>query len=255
MNGLNPEVWKTINEIPGWLAPSAADLSYRLIQTDHFRQLAGALVEIGVFKGKYLALIAHAAEGQGRKMIGIDGFFGGYQRPLEPRWVESARAEMTGNIGKVCASQGVEIVHANSESLSPTAFAALVQEPCAFLSIDAGHDAHEVYNDFRISSGLLAAGGIIAADDVFNPRVPGVAEGFFRYLGSTEGRMLAPFASCGNKLFLSTRDFHAHYVESCREMMQDATDGYLLESRAYNDNNARIGFTPRMFGYEVVPFT
>lgn len=254
MEGLDPQAWARIDQIPGWLSPDAADFTYRLLHTETFRNTPGALVEIGVFKGKYLALAAHAAEGQGRRMIGVDGFFGGYQRPLEARWVEKARAEMMDNIAKGCATQQVKILQANSEDLSPRAFAALVGEPCAFLSIDAGHDAHEVYNDFRISCGLLAEGSVVAADDVFNPRVPGVAEGALRYLSSAEGRLLAPFAACGNKLFLCLRDSHARYVTIVREFMHTASDGYLLRSKAYLDQNARIGFTPKMFGYEVVPF-
>jgi hypothetical protein len=254
MDSLNPQVWARINQVAGWLSPEAADFTYRLMQTDAFRTTKGALVEIGVFKGKYLALLAHAAQGQDRRMIGIDGFFAGYQKPLEQQWIEKAREEMIGNIKATCDSQAVELVQANSTDLSPKAFESLVRDRCAFLSIDAGHDAHEVYNDFRISCGLLSEGSILAADDVFNPKVPGVAEGVFRFLCSSEGRLLAPFATCGNKLFLCARKSHSHYVMISHEFQRTATSGYLLNSKVHNDRNAQIGFVPRMFGSEVVPF-
>jgi len=254
MHGLNSQAWERVNEVAGWLSPNAADFTYRLLQTDTFRKTSGALVEIGVHKGKYLTLIAHAAQGQDRQMIGIDGFFSGYQRPLDDKWTNTARSEIIGNIRTLSESQSVQIVRANSEDLSPKAFQSLIQERCAFLSIDAGHEAHEVYNDFRISCGNLAESCIIAADDVFNARVPGVAEGVLRFLGSSEGRSLAPFATCGNKLFLSTRQFHETYLIASKEFMGNATSEYLLNSKAYNDRNAQIGFTPRLFGFELVPF-
>lgn len=254
MDGLDPQAWERLDQVAGWLSPHAADFTYRLLQTDTFRKTKGALVEIGVHKGKYLALIAHAAQGQDRRMVGIDGFFSGYQQPIDDKWIDNARSEMIANIRMFSESQSVQIVRANSEDLSPRAFESLVQERCAFLSIDAGHDAHEVYNDFRIVCGNLAESGIIAADDVFNARVPGVAEGVLRFLGSSEGRVLSPFATCGNKLFLSTQEFHEQYVRAAREFLGNATSGYLLNSKTYNDRNAQIGFTPRLFGFEVVPF-
>jgi len=254
MTHLDPEAWSRLDSIKGWLSPAAADFTCRLLSTTPFRDTQGALVEIGVFKGKYLALVAYATRGQRRRMVGIDGFFAGYQKPLDEKWTEVARAEMVANICKESPEQAVEIVQANSEDLSPRSFKSIVKEQCAFMSIDGGHDAHEVYNDFRISCGNLADGGVIAADDVFNAVVPGVAEGFFRFLTSTEGRRLAPFAACGNKLFLCTTDFHAQYVAAAHGFLEGAQDGYLLRSKAHVENNARIGFVPRMFGFEVVPF-
>lgn len=254
MAGLNPQAWERVDEVVGWLSPNAADFTYRLLQTETFKSTKGALVEIGVHKGKYLTLIAHATKGQDRNMIGIDGFFSGYQQPLDERWIENARSEITNNIRSLNETQSLQVVRANSEDLSPKAFESLIQEQCAFLSIDAGHDAHEVYNDFRISCRNIAEGCIIAADDVFNSRVPGVAEGVLRFLSSSEGRLLAPFATCGNKLFISTHKYHTKYLEASKQFLRNAESGYLLNSQKYNDRNAQIGFAPKLYGFEVVPF-
>lgn len=251
---LSQHVWSRIDQIPGWLSLAAADFTYRLLQSEAFQTTEGSLVEIGVFKGKYLSLIAHATQGQSRKVIGIDGFFAGYQQPLETKWVEGARTEMINNIVSCASEVSVEIVQANSEDLSPSAFRRIVSDKCAFLSIDAGHDAHEVYNDLRISCSTLSPGAIVAADDVFNSVVPGVAEGVFRFLTSSEGRMLAPFATCGNKLFMCITEQHEKYVELSHRFLLSAGREYLDKSKAHVDNNTRIGFIPRMFGYEVVPF-
>ncbi len=254
MTDLSASVWSQIDKVPGWLSLAAADFTYRLLQSETFRATEGSLVEIGVYKVKYLSLIAHAAQGQGRRIIGIDGFFAGYQRPLETKWVEGARKEMIDNILAGSSQDSVEIVQANTEDLSPSAFRLAVNDKCAFLSIDAGHDAHEVYNDLRISCSALSAGAIVAADDVFNSVVPGVAEGVFRFLTSSEGRMLAPFATCGNKLFLCTTETHKAYVEASHRFLRSPGREYLGKSKAHVDNNTRIGFIPKMFGYEVVPF-
>lgn len=254
MAGLNSQAWERVDAVVGWLSPHAADFTYRLLQTETFQNTQGALVEIGVHKGKYLTLIAHAAEGQDRNMIAIDGFFSGYQQPLDDRWVEKARSEIISNIRSLNESQAVKVLRANSEDLSPKAFESMIEEPCAFLSIDAGHDAHEVYNDFRISCGNIAESCIIAADDVFNARVPGVAEGVLRFLSSSEGRLLAPFATCGNKLFLTTHKYHDKYLAASKEFLGNGGSDYLVNSKKFNDRNAQIGFAPKLFGFEVVPF-
>jgi hypothetical protein len=254
---LSLESWGKIDSIPGWLSYSAADFSYRIMQSDFFRETHGALVEIGVFKGKYLALIAHAAHGQGRNLVGLDGFLAGPNQPLESRWVDSAKSEIEDNV-RIAEATALEylILHrANTNDLSPSLFQALINDTIAFISIDAGHEAEDVYNDMRISTGLLAANGIIAADDVFNSSVPGVAEGFCAFMHSGMGKRLAPFANCGNKVFLCRTESHGTYLDLVREILEEGVEHseYIRKSLEHMNKNTSIGFCPRMFGWEVIP--
>jgi hypothetical protein len=254
MRVLDKSLWGNLDQIPGWLSFSSADLTFRLLTSQEFSGVSGAVVEIGVYKGKYLALLAHASSARNRRIVGIDGFFAGFQKPLEQQWIGVATDEMKTNIRIGGGECQIDIVRADSADLSPRRFAEIVPEGAAFLSIDAGHEAHEVYNDFRVSTASLVPGAIVAADDVFNPVVPGVAEGVCRFLNSGEGRGLAPFATCGNKLFLTTRESHWKYFQLCRKIIESEGDGYLESSRRHYLDNQRIGYCPKMFGHEVLPF-
>lgn len=128
MDALTPQIWESVDAVVGWLSPNAADFTLRLLQSESFRQVEGAVVEIGVHKGKYLTLIGYATRGQGRRMIAIDGFFSGYQQPLNEQWLQKARAEIIENISSLSPDQKLEVVRANSEELSPKSFASIVQE-------------------------------------------------------------------------------------------------------------------------------
>jgi hypothetical protein len=100
----------------------------------------------------------------------------------------------------------------------------------------------------------LSEAGIIAADDVFNPVVPGVAEGLCRFMSGPVGRNFAPFATCGNKLFLTRVKSHATYVAICKTIILRDSPAHLDRAKHHLDNNATIGYAPTMFGHEVVPF-
>jgi hypothetical protein len=252
---LTAEVWGKVDAIRGWLSFPAASLSWRLIHEQNRLYIAGDILEIGVFKGKYLALLASASHGVGRRVVGVDGFFAGFQRPLQDIWVEPARTEMIANVEGVCPLGGLlRIVKADTTTLSQASLAQELNGKIAFASIDAGHDASEVYHDLHIVVPSLVPGAIIAADDVFNHAVPGVAEGVCRFLGSGEGRDLSPFAICGNKLFITTREFHAAYFGFCKELISTASEGFLRTTRDHDEANTKIGWAPRFFGCKVVPF-
>ncbi|SDF48776.1 class I SAM-dependent methyltransferase [Klenkia brasiliensis] len=131
----------------------------------------GDLVEIGVWKGKSLALMNEV--GRHRRVIGIDPFvlpkqfeeFSHYQRRLLP---------------------DAEIIHGFSE-LSAEHFYAL--EPrVALLHIDGGHTKRNVLLDYLIYAPAVVPGGFVVFDDYadweYSPEVgPAVdllrAGGFF----------------------------------------------------------------------------
>jgi hypothetical protein len=253
--GLGPDIWKRIEPIEGWLQFPAADFSWRLIRAQHARAVGGCILEIGVHKGRYLALLAAAARGTGKAIFGIDGFFSAYHVEMEERWVPSARQTMIDNVNRVAPGKGrLEIIKRNTNDLSPRDLRQLLGDRISFASVDGGHDAHDVYNDMRIVAPLLADGGVIAADDVFNPIVPGVAEGVCRFLESRKGRKLAAFATCGNKLYITSVDWHAVYLALSKAILANGQQPYLERARRRNAEARAIGFAPNFFGREIVPF-
>ncbi len=121
--------------------------------------MPGGLLEIGVHKAKYMSMIALAANGSRRPIFGIDGFFEGFNRPLDNRWVQSARDTMLNNIASVATYDGkILIIKANSTDLYPKNLAAIIGDKICFASIYVGHEANEVYNDFRIVAECIAPG-------------------------------------------------------------------------------------------------
>jgi hypothetical protein len=253
-NGISPETWKLVDAVEGWLTFPAADFSWRLMRDQQRRAIPGCMLEIGVHRGRYLAVLAAAAHGTGKAVFGIDGFFSAYRVEMEEQWVAPARQIMLDNVNRVMAYDGrLEVFRRNTNDLTPSSLRGLLGDAISFASVDGGHDAKDVYNDMRIVTDLLADGGIIAADDVFNSVVPGVAEGLCRFLETRGGRRLAAFATCGNKLFLTNRHWHAAYLGLATAILWHGGDApYLKRARRHNEQNRAIGFAPRFFGCEVV---
>ena len=120
------------------------------------------------------------------------------------------------------------------------------------MSVDGGHTRELVRKDLESCTPILQAGGIMALDDAFNFGTPGVIEGITGFFHEAKPA-LAPFALCYNKLFVTTPDFHARYLQATLEFVEEATllptSKRTLDHRRQNSN-----FTPTMFGYEIVPF-
>jgi len=53
-----------------------------------------------------------------------------------------------------------------------------------------------------------------------NAVFPGVAQGVCRFQDSRKGRAIAWFATCGNKLYMTGREWHAAYVASGKGVMK-----------------------------------
>lgn len=254
-DGIPQATWDKVNAIEGWLAYSAAHFTWALLRHQAALGIGGPIVEFGVFKGKYLSLLTAASAGTGARVYGYDGFFAGYNQPLDPQWIEPARATMVGNVNSVSAADGrLEIIHANTLSLTAADLAARAGGKIRFASVDAGHEADEVFHDMSIMSEALAEGGVIAADDVFNSVTPGVAEGLCRYLAGSRPQRIAAFATVGNKVFFTTPGRHADYLAFTKAFVEAGQEDYLQAARRHRAGNTAIGYAPRFFGDEIVPF-
>jgi predicted O-methyltransferase YrrM len=210
--------------------------------------IGGATLEIGVFQGKYLAAL-YALSQAGEAVVGVDLFVGSQDTRADARRVHA-------NIVAACGSdERLKIVVADSMTLTS---GRLREETggadLRFLSIDGGHTRELVLHDLEASAGLLAPGGIIALDDAFSSTTPGVTEGIMQFFLERRPQ-LAPFATCYNKLFVTTPDFHPRYLREALVFLERTrwlpTHERTLQRRRENDAS---GFTPFLFGYEVVAF-
>jgi len=66
---------------------------------------------------------------------------------------------------------------------------------------------------------------------------------------------LAPFAHCYNKLFLTTPGHHRRYLDETRRLVDEVAWLPAHErTRRWITENRAIGYTPEMFGFEIIPF-
>jgi peptidoglycan/xylan/chitin deacetylase (PgdA/CDA1 family)/predicted O-methyltransferase YrrM len=237
-----------VEAIPGWMHAEAALLTAHLTELQRSLGISGPVLEIGVFRGKYLSVLYELSTPDER-VVGVDLFVGASDK-------DAAAARARADIAAACGDDSrLAILVADSLELDAAKLARLSGEGAfRFVSIDGGHTRELVHRDLETASPLLQPGGIMALDDVFNFGTPGVLEGVAEFFLRAKPA-LAPFAICYNKVFVTTPDFHARYLAGARRFLDEYP--WLPTSRntlARCRENAQAGFTPMLFGYEVLPF-
>lgn len=245
MNAVGESLAEKLDRINGWLAPEAAQFTVYLVNSG----LMGNVIEFGVFHGKYLSLLYHATTEQQSRLLGIDAFIGSAD-------IDASRSLVKNNVLEVCGDcDRLEILHADTMSLKREDVLGFLREPITFISVDAGHEADNLLNDITLAADLITPGGIIAVDDAFNHTTPGAIEGTCRYLEQRNNGKLAPFAHCFNKLFLTSADHHFYFLDLAKRYVhENKTLDYCVRTSARKNDNDAIGFIPRFFGYEILPF-
>ena len=237
-----------VDAIPGWLAPEAALLTAHLGEFQRSLGLRGPALEIGVFKGKYLAVL-YKLSAPGEAVVGVDLFVGA-ARKADP--AEEVRA----HIARACGeAERLSIVIADSRDLTPARLKEAARASSfRMISVDAGHTRELVLHDMQVVAPLLQPGGVMALDDFYNHTTPGVTEGISEFF-LRDRPALAPFAHCYNKLFVTTPEYHGRYLEEAWRFAREATwleaSARTLARRREND---AVGFRPELFGYEIAPF-
>ncbi len=237
-----------VEPIPGWLHVQSALFTAHMVRAQHAMGIGGPTLEIGVFKGKYLAVLYELSQPD-EIVVGVDLFVGSPNPADEVPGVRS-------NIASACGGASrLKIVVA--DSLRLTGEAVLAEsggQRYRFVSVDGGHTAPVVFHDLETALGGLREGGIMALDDVYNPLTPGVMEGVADFFIRRKPA-LAPFAYCYNKLYATTPGHHARYLGECRAFLDQNP---WLRMRRYTLENAEanraMGFTPALFGHEIFVF-
>jgi hypothetical protein len=210
--------------IEGWLLPEAAHLTIGLMRIQDSHNVNGAVLEIGVWRGKYLSVLYHASKG---RVFGIDIFEWG-----------NTEAEVGANFARVFGERSrLTLLRANSKDLTPAQIADFAGEGLRFISIDGAHTPDAVCHDIGLAAALLVDHGIIALDDFLNSRAIGVSEGAYRYFIEHNRGRLTPFAYCGNKLFIARREAADFYSDATLQFLSE--NGDLPVSRTFAEFAAR----------------
>jgi hypothetical protein len=253
-----PPVWDAdrLRAIEGWLTDEAADLTARLV---HFQRGLGnrtGILELGVYKGKYLAFLAAIHRPNLIPIVGIEGFLARLGEPLATTDRAAAEIVIRENVRSMLQADAAVVLFGGlTRQIDMTAVKSQCPLGYSFISVDAGHEADDLVTDMGIAVEVVSPIGIVAVDDMFNPMVPGVVEGVFRFFQQYPQCDLRPFAICGNKVFFARGGARTSYLAFCRRLLAtEAAVAYSLESATLDGLNRANNFVPRLLGEEIVFF-
>jgi hypothetical protein len=150
---------QVVHTLPGWLEDFSAVRTIDLLRFQEVEEIAGPLLEIGVFQGRYYSILLESAVRSRSRVIGVDTF----QYCSQDR-VEAILRSHFGD-GLACS----HFISGMSSDLDPASLLGVLGEPARFVSIDGSHEKADVYLDLALSDAVLANAGIIAVDDFLNP--------------------------------------------------------------------------------------
>jgi len=201
-------------EIDGWCGDDAAYLTLWLMKFQLELGNDSPVLEIGVYKGKYLSVLYHQARRTAQSVVGIDTF----------QW--SSREDLISIFRRLFGSvERLSLVSEDSSILKPSQVIEMLGgKQASFISVDGDHSPQGVQSDLMLSKALLSDGGIVAVDDFLNPKAIGVSEGFYRFCFETAGHSLRPFVYCANKLFCADRAYYDMYTRAIWTFVEKEPD-------------------------------
>ena len=192
--------FEAFHSIEGWFTFDAALLFMAYNQFLAKQGVAGDVLEIGVYHG--LSAIAVATlRGPGGKMYAVDLF----------EDLQALNVSHAGVGNRNLFEQNMQKFHPDRDFLhivagpSPDLSASELGSSFSFCHIDGGHSPEETFDDLRLCHEILLPGGLVALDDYFNPRFPGVCEGAIEFMRDHPGA-LRPLVIGYNKIVFQ-KDF------------------------------------------------
>lgn len=245
-----------LESVEGWLTPQAALLSRLLVSEQRRLGMVTAVLELGVYRGKYLSLLA-AAVGACVPIVGIDAFYSKVGVTMDETSLATAIAAIHNSIERVSGRPSTAVVVCSrSDEIEPCELLDISRRGFSFISVDAGPAAADRVAELSLCEEVLSDCGIVAISGVFCPTVPSEGEGTFAYFFEHPLTDFSPFATGGNKVFVCRREMHpAYYALSCK-IAEDASTRFpeLAPTTILRQFHAAANWTPTLFGHKVVPF-
>jgi hypothetical protein len=205
-------------QVPGWCIGRFLEIMGLLGEEMSAAGVVGGACEIGVYQGKFIIGLSHAVDGRPSLAIdlfddqvdNIDNSGGGKTAMLEgfrenvAKYGHPTLSDMTGNSFALTIRDRIAILDRFG--------------PFQFFSIDGGHMAEHVINDYKFAEEVTHHGGVIIIDDISNPGWPGVMEGVAYILMNTRPRFV-PLILGQNKLVLAGLTYHRRYLTALKKRM------------------------------------
>ena len=220
---------EVVDHIEGWLDRYTAKRTFDLLLAQERYRVEGGLYEVGIYYGKFFAILVGAGFRTKSPVLGIDtfeyvrqaDFLAGFMARVGPYVLQRS-----GFLEDV----GASVIQTKSTDIgAATIRSRLGGGDARFVSVDGSHEFNDVLWDLDVARTLLAPGGIIAVDDYLHPICLGVTAATDRFLSQCLD--LVPFAYVANKLFLcrpAWADRYRSEVEAA--IVHDAADP---KSRAF----------------------
>lgn len=171
------------------------------------RGVRGPVMEIGVHEGR-LFLGLHHLQRDGERGIAIDVF--GDQHLNRDGSGRGDAERFASNLERWGRPSEVRVLQRDSTTVRPDDVLEIAGGRPRLLSIDGGHDEEVVASDLRLAEAVIASGGVVIVDDVFNERWPGVGAATVRHLEG--GSALCPFVITHNKTLLAHAEFAGDFA-------------------------------------------
>ena len=197
--------------VQGWVETPTFGVLRTLRDAQDRVGVEGAVAEIGVHHGKLFIALQLLAP-PGTPAVAIDVFDD--QNLNVDRSGRGDLHRFEANVRRWGDWGSVVVVQADSAHLTGAEVRGFAGRPIRWFSVDGGHTEEIVRTDMRTAEGALAAGGIVIADDVFNPEWPDVSVGTLRFLDA--GAALMPFAIGFNKTYFA----HEHHAAAYRDAIR-----------------------------------
>lgn len=211
-----------IDNVAGWLEKPAARRAVELLDWQAQMNFDGGLLEIGVFCGKFFAILLDSSIRTSGKLLGVDTF--------EFVGIDRVHSEMCKIFGDSCRDS-FTLWKGRSDTFSSSEIESEVGK-CRFISIDGSHEFGSVFLDLTLAEAIASRHCIVAVDDFLNPLAVGVNEATNAFLA--QPRALIPVAYVANKLFLA----HRH----CADLVRMETEAIFSQC----DDKASENFNARM---------
>jgi hypothetical protein len=185
--------FERMESLPGWFFPDAALMFAAYNQLTSERVAPGNTLEIGVFHGKSAIAVA-SLRGEAGTFTAIDVFDDLSSRDGSSHDVGMKGAFLANMAEWFSARDRLRTIVAPSATVTAEALG-----PHTFCHIDGLHTAEGTYSDMELCAEVVVPGGLVAVDDYFNQRFPGVSEGGLLFAQRHPG-VLTPVAVGFNKV-------------------------------------------------------
>jgi hypothetical protein len=182
-----------MNALPGWFLPDAALMFMAYHQLAADRVAPGNTLEIGVYHGKSSIAVA-SLRGEAGLFTAIDVFDDLQARDGSSHDVGLKSAYLANMAASFPTLDWMRLIAAPSATVRAEALG-----PHSFCHIDGLHSAEGTYSDMQLCADVVVPGGLVALDDYFNQRFPGVSEGALLF-GRHHPGVLTPVAVGFNKV-------------------------------------------------------